>query len=68
MTTQTKLKSDRHHPLAYSPKGFCDATGLSRPTLYRMMKSGEIAFVKARRRTLIPATELHKLLEGNRDA
>ena len=54
--------------LAYSPKDFCDATGLSRPTLYRMMKAGEIAFVKARRRTLIPATELNKLLEGAIDA
>ena len=54
--------------LAYSPKDFCDATGLSRPTLYRMMKAGEIAFVKARRRTLIPATEMEKLLEGAIDA
>ena len=67
MTTESKLKPGQHPPLAYSPQGFCDATGLSRPTLYRMMKAGEIAYVKARRRTLIPATELHKLLGGNRD-
>lgn len=68
MTTEPKLKPAPHDPLAYSPQGFCDATGLSRPTLYRMMRAGEIAFVKARRRTLIPATEIHKLLEGNRRA
>lgn len=64
MTTKIKEKSALRDPLAYSPQGFCDATGLSRPTLYRMMRAGEIAFVKARRRTLIPASELHKLLEG----
>jgi excisionase family DNA binding protein len=67
VTTEYKLKPAQHSPLAYSPQGFCNATGLSRPTLYRMMKAGEIAYVKARRRTLIPASELHKLLEGNRD-
>lgn len=65
MNINTEPKSA---PLAYSPRGFCDATGLSRPTLYRMMRAGQIAFVKARRRTLIPASELHKLLEGNPDA
>ena len=61
MTTESPTKPGL---LAYSPQGFCDVTGLSRPTLYRMMRSGQISFVKARRRTLIPATEVHKLLSG----
>lgn len=68
MITEPTPKPVPQEPLAYSPKGFCDATGLSRPTLYRMLKAGEIAFVKARRRTLIPASEIHKLLGGDRDA
>jgi excisionase family DNA binding protein len=68
VTTEPNTKPAQHYPLAYSPQGFCDATGLSRPTLYRMMRAGEIAFVKARRRTLIPASELHKLLEGTSHA
>ena len=67
MITKKNPQSTPVEPLAYSPQGFCDATGLSRPTLYRMLKSKEIAFVKARRRTLIPASEIHKLLEGERD-
>ena len=66
MTTKTLETPAPRDPLAYSPRDFCDATGLSRPTLYRMMRAGEIAFVKARRRTLIPAAEIHKLLGGNR--
>lgn len=68
MTNKIKPKPAQHTVLAYSPQGFCDATGLSRATLFRMMRAGEIAFVKARRRTLIPASELHKLLKGDRDA
>ena len=67
MTTESITKRAQHDPLAYSPQGFCDATGLSRATLYRMLRANEIAFVKARRRTLIPASEIHKLLEGERD-
>ena len=68
MNTKTRPQSVPLDPLAYSPRSFCEATGLSRPTLYRMMRAGEIAFVKARRRTLIPAAEVHRLLESNPDA
>lgn len=68
LTTKSEEKPALRDPLAYSPRDFCDATGLSRATLYRLLRSGEIAFVKARRRTLIPAAELHKLLEGTRHA
>jgi excisionase family DNA binding protein len=68
LTTKTNDNSGPRDPLAYSPQDFCDATGLSRQTLYRMMRTGEITFVKARRRTLIPATEIYKLLGDNRRA
>ena len=68
MKTKSNPQSPQPDPLAYSPKGFCKATGLSHATLYRMLKAKEIAFVKARNRTLIPASEIHKLLGGDRDA
>lgn len=43
-------------------------TGLSRSTLYRLMDSGELGFVKIGSRRLIPEPALVALLQGHQAA
>lgn len=42
--------------------------GISRGTLYNMRDRGEIRLVKLGRRTLVPADELRRLIEGDEDS
>jgi excisionase family DNA binding protein len=48
--------------VCHSVNEFAEATGLSRPTIYRMMASGEIKFVQlGPRMRKIPTTEYARL-------
>lgn len=38
--------------------------GISRDSLYRMHRRGEIRFVKVGRRVLVPAEEIRRLVQG----
>lgn len=49
---------------AYSVKDVAAASGLSRATLYRLIKEGQLAPVRVGGRTLIPADQLDSLLRG----
>lgn len=40
----------------------CEFTGLGRTELYKLMGSGELAFVKHGKRRLIPTAELKRIL------
>ena len=50
-------------PLAMSPQDAARAIGISRSSLYRLMKQGRIRTVKLGRRTLVPTSELSALID-----
>lgn len=55
MTDTTKL--------SYGIKEACDATGLSRPTIYRLIEKGELHPIKVGTRTLLLRKDLEAFLE-----
>ncbi len=58
MNVQTFTPAQR---LAFSPAEFSTMTGLSLPTIYRHLGTGEIRFARCGRRVLIPRSELDRL-------
>ena len=50
-------------PMAMSPRDAARAIGISRSSLYRLMKQGRIRTVKLGRRTLVPTSELSALID-----
>lgn len=54
--------------LAYTVKEATKAIGLSRSTLYAMMKAETLRFVKVGNRRLIPAEALRELLDRGAEA
>jgi excisionase family DNA binding protein len=57
-------KKDVPEKLAYSIKEACNATSLSRTTIYTHIKSQRLRAVRINGRTVIPAEALHKLVHG----
>lgn len=51
-------------PLAFSITGAAAAIGVSRTTIYELVKAGKLHPVKIGTRTLIPRAELEALLAG----
>jgi excisionase family DNA binding protein len=51
-------------PLAYTITGFCEATGLSRATVYRLFQAGVITPRKAGARTLIMKADAEAYLQS----
>jgi excisionase family DNA binding protein len=49
-------------PMAMSPRDAARAIGISRSTLYRLIKQGRIRTVKLGRRTLVPTSALAELI------
>ncbi len=49
-------------PLVYRINDFCNVIGLSRTSIYELIKDGKLKSVKIAGRTLIPATEAQRLL------
>lgn len=61
-TAKPALHADR--PLAWQVDPFCRAIGISRTTLYEMIKEQKIHTVVIGGRRLIPNTEAERLLAG----
>lgn len=51
-------------PLCYSITDAAVALGLSQRSIYNLIDAGKLRRVKAGRRTLIPAADLHAIVEG----
>ncbi|WP_363351393.1 helix-turn-helix domain-containing protein [Methylocystis echinoides] len=51
-------------PLAYRVKDFCTRVGICPATFYKLVKLGKIRVVKIGGRTLVPAAEADRLLNG----
>lgn len=51
-------------PLAHQIPEACARVGIGRTMMYQLIKEGQIKPIKVGRRTLIPETELQKLVAG----
>jgi excisionase family DNA binding protein len=56
------LRQQLEARLAYSPGESAQALGVSRSTIYSMMRAGTLRTVRAGARRLVPAAELNRLL------
>jgi excisionase family DNA binding protein len=59
---QTRIEPKKE-PLAYRINEFCALLGISRTTLYALVKDGKIRMVKIGGRSLVPASEGQRLLQ-----
>ncbi len=50
--------------ISYTILDACKVTGLGKSKLYELASAGKIRLVKVGRRSLIPATDLRNLVEG----
>ncbi|PTR05294.1 MULTISPECIES: helix-turn-helix domain-containing protein [unclassified Novosphingobium] len=50
--------------VGYSIREACQATSLSKSTIYNHIAAGRLRAVRVGGRTIVPATALHALLEG----
>jgi excisionase family DNA binding protein len=57
-----KTREQTTTPAAFTVRDFCRALSISRSHLYSLVKQGRIRIVKVGGRTLVPGTELRRLL------
>jgi excisionase family DNA binding protein len=60
---ETSTTLNNHQPLTASIKQAVVMTGLSRSTLYRLMDSKKLQFIKIGERRLISVFEIHRLIQ-----
>ena len=59
------MQFDKHLPkLAYSIKEACQASSLGKTTIYAHIAAGHLKAVRIGGRTVIPADNLHALING----
>ncbi len=58
----SKVKSDRYAPLASTVQTACNRLGIGRTLLYDLLKQEKLKSIKLGRRTLIPESELQRLI------
>jgi excisionase family DNA binding protein len=56
------IPTEQQGRLAYGVPEACHKLSLGRTSLYQLAKDGKVRFVKLAGRTLVPATELERLL------
>jgi excisionase family DNA binding protein len=66
MSKMEAAKAPDPVPLAYTIKNACRLLSVSRSTLYAMASKGELRLVKISGRTLLPASEIARLLGDGR--
>jgi len=63
--TQSEYKNTNSAPLAYQVKPFCQLAGISRTTLYELIKTDKIRVIKLGGRTLVPRDEAERIARGD---
>ena len=58
----SRTKGDSRAPLASTVPTACDRLGIGRTLLYDLLKQGKLKSIKLGNRTLIPETELQRLV------
>ena len=54
-------------PITYTIANATKATGLSRSTLYNLMKAKQLPYIKVGKRTLLKISDIEVLLENGRE-
>ncbi len=54
-------------PITYTVANAIKATGLSRSTLYNLMKAKQLPYIKVGKRTLLKISDIEVLLENGRE-
>ncbi|KQS77634.1 hypothetical protein ASG25_13590 [Rhizobium sp. Leaf384] len=54
-------------PITYTIANATKATGLSRSTLYNLMKDKRLPYIKVGKRTLLKTSDIEALLESGRE-
>jgi len=54
-------------PITYTVANATKATGLSRSTLYNLMKAKQLPYIKVGKRTLLKISDIEALLESGRE-
>lgn len=54
-------------PITYTVANAIKATGLSRSTLYNLMKAKQLPYIKVGKRTLLKVSDIEALLESGRE-
>jgi excisionase family DNA binding protein len=62
------IENDRGPPRVYDVKAVARALGLSRNTVYELIRQGQIPSVRLGRRILIPREALENLLTVNKES
>ena len=62
--TKSSLNSD-NAPLVYSINNTCKMLSISRSTIYILASQGKLRLIKVGGRTLVPASEISRLLDGD---
>lgn len=60
----TGKKSGSLQPVAYTITNACQLLSISRSTLYLLASRGELRLIKVAGRTLVPASEISRLVSG----
>lgn len=60
------MPATREAKLAYTVQEACAATGLSRSTIYNLIRAGDLTKVRVGGRTLLPACDLRRLFDPTR--
>jgi excisionase family DNA binding protein len=71
-TPTTTPKRRQHHAptipatrAAYSVKDVCAVLGVSRPTVYKLIHTGQLRTVMIGRRRVVPVGEVDRILDGD---
>lgn len=62
LSTQNRTNELPTEKLAFRIGDACLAIGISRTSLYKLVKAGELKLIRIAGRSLVPASELHRLI------
>lgn len=64
MAEKKKVENPKIEPLAFRINDACEALQISRSSLYSLVAEGKLRLIKIAGRSLIPRSEIDRLLSG----